>query len=216
MVTPQYPFERALGYFQETAQRVFDSGSFEGPDFEHRVEIAGRAFDPLAPMGYEFLDIVKGRVETGRAFGQPETGRSICFPERFLRARSVDQLASPLAEQTSEMLDRIFFEGLLFHLLVASFSTRSRIPELDISALREAWYVDALLASRFMRDYDKDAGGEASFLFKSLIDEEIDPYLKDVARFGIWKRAKAHSNLENLYFAGALLGMMADAATLDL
>ncbi len=216
MSTPQYPFERALGHFQETAQRVFGSECFEGPDFKHRTEIARRAFDALAPMGYGFLDIVKGRVENGRSFGQPEIGRSICFPERFLGARSVDQLASPLTERIGEILDRIFFEGLLFHLLVASFPTRRRIPELDISALREAWYVNALVASRLMRDYDKDAGGEASFLFKSLIDEEIDPYLKDVARVGIWKRAKAHSNLKNLYFAGALLGMMADTATLDL
>lgn len=204
-----------MSRFQETAERAFGTVElFEGPKFEHRKEASRPAFESLAPLGGRFLDVVKGRRQS--LGSRPPVGRSICFPERFLRTRSVDQLGSPVAEQLSEILDRTFFNGLLFHLFTASFPTRDRIPDLNVSALEDEWSINALVASRVMRDYDKEAGGEPSLVFRSLFNEKIEPYPKNVLRVGIWNRGKARSNLKNLYFAGALLGMIADIATRDL
>lgn len=185
-------------------------------DAENRdkLPVARTVFEILHPECAEFLLIVSGDFSTPPSmhsdFPDNPIVNGMCFTKRFLGT----PVSENVSEKLFEVIGKVFFFGLILHLTAMAFPTRSNTEKVDCSALVREWIVEALIANRIMKSYVKDAPLVMS-VYRYLFQSEIEPFLKSDLNLGWWKRGKCESFFENLFLAGALLGMQFDMKTLS-
>lgn len=203
-------FDNAIMFYEEVLSQL--------PSYRERLSsqehaknktVARKVFEKVASKCEIFLDIVRGESRHNYINFEP-----ICFPRRFLNISSTSQLSNDLKISAEEMLSNIFYLGLAYHLLFMTFPTRANIDKVDLNVLFEKWLPNALVADIQLRPYAKQASDYPNIFFNCYYEKNnIEQYLKKKFKVGYFKRGKCRSNLKNLFFCGALLGLMCDLET---
>lgn len=208
-------FEQVEVLHQEMLRSVTDvKDYFSSEEYHSLRRTAGFAFTRLVPQMEVFLDVVRG-VRDGARIGHPGIERALCFPGRFLRSQSTANLPAALKITMDEIIDNVFFLGLLCHFSLHTFPTRGDVHRVALERLFEAWLPESLIADRTMKTYSTSANRLPDRLFESYFVKHIKPTLKTQFKLGFWSLSKSHSFFRNLFFAGARLGMHFDMMTRD-
>jgi len=82
-----------------------------------------------------------------------------------------------------------------------------------LDSLVHEWIAKAELADRVMETYSKEANELPLRIFESYFTSKIEITLKQQFKFGFLELSKCRSYFRNLFFSGALLGMLFDSMT---
>jgi hypothetical protein len=134
----------------------------------------------------------------------------LVFWDRFLRDKP--QSAEEVRHLRS-LVETSFDLGLLYHLILNNFPTRTQAHGVNLDTLFERWAPESIAADSLSRAYDRGNQGIPSSLQKAFAERQVEPFLKNTLRIGFWRRAKALSWFRNAFFAGTRLGLHLDLAT---
>jgi len=185
---------------------------FSSEEYHVLKQLAYMVFDKVKSKCDLFLGIVRG-TNKGNEIGHPGIERAMCFPSRFLKKPSTIDLPDTLRMLIDDVIDSTFYLGLISHLYLHTFPTRSNVERIDIDNLIYKWGLQALIADRLMKTYSKKANDLPRRVFESYYYSKIEPILKKQLKVGFWIRGQCRSYLRNLFFSGARLGMLFDLMT---
>lgn len=175
------------------------------PEVLRTREMSRPLVEHAAPLIVEFID--------GVVLGEPKQelnryGEVLNFRRRFLGARQLPEL-----QELRHHLEFLYLAGLFTHNHLTTYPTRTEISKVDVLSLQQKYMLSVLVADNQLRSYDRDQNNFPSTVAKLLFRRRVEPFLKGALGLGWWKRAKAESFCRNIYFAGILLGMLADMET---
>ncbi len=200
--------------FEELLKSIYDIEHIISSDeYRERRKSTLSAYQVVINICEPFLKATKD-IEAANSIGIPDYGKALCFPYRFLKKPSTTAIPNQAGEPLSEVLDGVFFTGLNFHFFWATFPTRERYDQVDITALKESWLRGALIADRTMGNFYHGEGGQmAKNLFDVYYSNMCEAVLTKEIKIGFLKRGGCKSFFKNIYWAGALLGVQYDMAT---
>lgn len=186
-------------------------GYFQSEELHQLKAQAFRAYRHLEPIVTDFLQVVRGR-SAGEVADTRSLRSAMCFPARFLGVESIDDLDSPAAERTDEILRLALHLGLAYHFSLHNCPARDNHERVDMDLLARWFYPESLVAAARLKEYDTSTGGLPTRVFGWFHRTSAASVLRDVLKLGLWKRAKSKSYLRNLMFSGILMGMGFDMA----
>ena len=164
-------------------------------------------FKVLFPLGERYVALVLGRL-SGDTPVEISAAAALCFVRRFFDADSVDSLNNPASATLTEFVFDTFYLGLACEFALMNHPARARVAEVDQAQLFEEFLEASIVAKQKIGEFYKGAHGMPGDIFDAQY-ALIEPLLKNGFRVGFWKRGKLQANFENLYYAGALLSIMA-------
>jgi len=209
-------FEKLSTLHEENVKALEDYPEyFSSDEYSEEKRLAELVFNKVKSKCEIFLAMVKGPIGSS-GIGDTEIERAMrvmCFPVRYLNQPSTAAMPDGPGVVIEDIIEETFFLGLMCHLGLTKFPTRSDVQIVDMDALFDKWILSTLISDTKMRTYDKEYGRVPSHLFESLYRSNIEPVLKEQFGFGFWKRGKSRTFFRNLFFAGACLGMHCDLMT---
>jgi hypothetical protein len=197
----------ASSFVSNTSEDVFD---FD--DFKNIEKLPWDLVDKLIPYCDDFIGIIKGYVNESEILGFI---RTMSFPKRFLKLETVDELPENQKEEVERKLEQAFFLGLIFHFLVWDVPTRKKFNEVNFDNLIKGWVNRTLLADKHCKSSNKQANKLTQSFFSYYYDRSLEPFFKDDLKFRYLKRGECFAYFHNLFYAGVLLGIHLDVATLE-
>lgn len=175
------------------------------PDTQRARASTLAAADHLAPLIVEF-------IHTG-VLGDPDSplgeyGREMNFRFRFARHADPSVVAD-----LALLFELIFLAGVFVHYGLYQYPTRDDLSQVDIRSLQKKWAPAAIDADQQLRSYAQDFEQLPSVIAKALYQRRVEPFLESRVEIGWSKRSRVESFVNNLFFAGILLAMMADLET---
>lgn len=169
-------------------------------------------FALVMPVLETFLSVVEGR-RRGSDIGFPKVETALCFPKRFLKAASTEFLPTESRSALSYCLGMTLLLGLMSHVTIAKSPTRANVATVDVDSLFRQWVPESLIADMRLAEYDKQLQGLPSDLSKSYYTSAVEPMLRRQFKLGFWTLPKCWSYFNDLFFAGAYLGLILDRMT---
>jgi hypothetical protein len=181
----------------------------ETEDFIQKKSESEQVFQCLRPLGESFLNLVKG-FSPGVSNAERAVRGVLCFFPKFFRVGSISQLPSSTSAQLSDATDETHLLGLASHLILFNHPHRHRIESVDKVYLYSKFLEVCGAADAEMRSYNKDVHGIPEAVFQDQFREAVEPMLKNDLKIGFWKMGKLRSHFRNIFFAGTILGVLAD------
>ena len=164
-------------------------------------------FEAITPVIETCLKLFVGEAPDLPAAPQASV---LFFLSRFLKIRTLNDLAPDDRESIRSLLRDNFLLGLACHLILWASDTRSRVGEISHDRLFRTWTERAGMADMDLRDYNKHQQGVPRAILDAHFWRELQPSLKRTFRVGTWRMGKAQNRLRNQFYSGILLGMVAD------
>jgi hypothetical protein len=207
-------FDSMADLWQELYREVRGEGSDvpdvrKTEDFMLKKNETNSVFDRLKPLGESFVGLVKG-LSPGINDPERAVRDVLCFFPKFMEVQCVFDLPVHKAEQLSSVIDQTFFLGLSSHLILFNHPSRHLIFGLDTSHLYQKFLEVAGRADAEMRPYSKDLHGMPEDIFQAQFASQVEPLMKGSFSIGFWEMGKVRSHFRNLFFAGIILGVLAD------
>jgi hypothetical protein len=178
-------------------------------DFMLKKNESNSVFERLKPLGESFVGLVKG-LSPGVTGPERVVRAVLCFFPKFLRAQCISDLPNHKAKQLSFVIDQTFFLGLASHLILFNHPSRHLISGLDTNRVYPKFLEASGKADVVMRPYSKDLHGLPEDIFQAHFTSQVEPLMKRDFFIGFWKMGKVRSHFRNLFFAGTILGVLAD------
>jgi len=171
-------------------------------------------FDAASPGLETLLALVEG-TRAGAEVGHPGIEKGICFPLRYLKLASMQQIPSLERREALEgILARTLCLGLLSYLMNLKFGSRAAVPKVDTDRVINEWLPKSMIADHLLfRGEFPRVAPEIPAGFDALWELEIEPTVKANCQVGRWGIGKIHAYFRNLFAAGALLGLSLDQTT---
>jgi hypothetical protein len=181
----------------------------QSDDFIHKRGESNTVFETLRPLGESFLSLVKGLLPG--VTGPERTARGVlCFFPKFMGVRSITDLPGQTAERVGHVIDETYSLGLASHLILFNHSRRHGIPKLNTILLYQKFLVFAGAADAQMRQYNRNRYSMPGDIFQVQFTGHVEPLMKAEFSIGFLKMGKIRLHFRNLFFAGILLGLIAD------
>jgi hypothetical protein len=181
----------------------------ETEDFIQKKTESEQVFQCLRPLGESFLSLLKG-LSPGATGAERVVRGVLCFFPKFFRVDSISQLPSSASAQLNDAIDKTHLLGLASHLILFKHPHRHRIESVDKVWLYSNFLELSGAADAEMRSYNKDVHGIPEAVFQEQFREGVEPVLKNDLKIGFWKMGKLRSHFRNIFFAGVILGVLAD------
>lgn len=181
----------------------------ETDDFIQKKSESEQVYEYLSPLGESFLSLLKG-LSVGASGVERAMQSALCFFAKFFSVETISQLPESTADQLSEAIDETHFLGLASHLILFNHPHRHRIASLDRNQLYSKFLKVSGKADVEMRPYNKNLNGIPEAVFQQQFSESVEPLLKNELKVGFWKMGKLRSHFRNIFFAGTILGVLAD------
>jgi|GEM_PF-5168868 hypothetical protein len=214
MASEQLTFDAMVELWQ-SCYRAARGGGDDVPDvrktadFIQKKTTSAQVFECLRPLGDSFLNLVLG-LSSGNIGAERVVRSVLCFFPKFFNVDSVSQLPDLTANQLNHACQEMYFLGLTSHLILFNHPSRNRIELLNRDNLYSKFLEVAGMADAKMRAYNKDSNGIPEAVFLVQFKTVIEPVLKHDIKIGHWEMGKLRSHFRNIYFAGTILGMLAD------
>ncbi len=209
-------FEEIVDQFEVSVKSVLikigSKFDFDNQDYASEKVLAKVVFDNLQPISDLFLSVALGVDRDSNI--EPDFRTVMNFPKRFLKIPSIEFVPEPSRKIIENILRNTFLLGLTSHLIFQKFPSRPQVYLIDQSILLRSWWLESLVSDTLMKDYNKKLANIPSFVFEAHYALRIEPYLKKPLKIGFMLRSRCYSYLNNLFFAGARLGMCFDLMTL--
>jgi len=181
----------------------------ETDDFIEKKSESERVYVYLSPLGESLLSLIKG-LSAGATGVERAVQSVLCFFPKFFRVETISQLPESTARQLIDAIDQTHFLGLASHLVLCNHPHRHEIESLDRSQLYYKFLKVSGKADAEMRAYNKNLNGIPEAVFQQQFRESVEPLLKNELKVGFWKMGKLRSHFRNIFFAGTILGVLAD------
>lgn len=178
-------------------------------DFTLKKNESNSAFERLKPLGESFVGLVKG-LSPGVTGPERVVRAVLCFFPKYLGVQCISDLPDHKAKQLSSVIDQTFFLGLASHFILFNHPSRYVISGLDTNRLYPKFLEVSGRADAEMRPYSKDLHGMPEDIFRAQFASQVEPLMKRDFSIGFWKMGKVRSHFRNLFFAGTILGVLAD------
>jgi hypothetical protein len=178
-------------------------------DFIRKKSESEKILKALKPLGESFLSLVKG-LSPGVTNEEKVVRNVLCIPSKYLGVESISQLQPAIAKRLNDAIDETFLLGLVSHLILSNHPQRHRIPTINKDRLYSTFLRASGMADAQMQQYNKDANGIPEAVFQEQFKIDVEPILKRELKVGFWKMGKLKSNFRNLFFAGIIIGVIAD------
>lgn len=178
-------------------------------DFIQKKATSAQVFECLRPLGESFLDLVLG-LSPGSIGAEQAVRDVLCFFPKFFRVNSISQLSVSMANQLNRACQETHFLGLASHLILSNHPCRNRIESIDKDYLYSKFLEVSGMADAKMRSYNKDLNRIPEAVFLLQFKKTVEPVLKHDMKVGFWKMGKLRAHFRNIFFAGTMLGMLAD------
>ena len=189
-----------------------DPSYLSSSEYQATIRLAELIYERVQPLCETFLSVVKG-LDDGSTLHITDYNKVMNFPNRFLKVPSINSLPQNQNVVLEATLEEAFLLGLLFHLIAWTFPTRNHLDRVNTDLLRQSWALEALVADTKMKQYNKELHNLPELCSKWFYETQIQTRLKDVFKVGFWTRSKWQSFFNNLFFAGARLGLYWDLGT---
>ncbi len=189
-----------------------DPSYLSSAEYQDTISLAKSIYKRVEPLCETFLNVVKG-LDDGSTLGIADYDKAMNFPRRFLKLPSITSLPQSQRVMLEATLEEAFLLGLLFHLISWTFPTRKQLDRVNTDTLLQLWALEALVADTKMKQYNKELSKIPELCFESFYETQIQPKLREMLKMGFWTRSKCRSFFNNLFFAGARLGMHWDLCT---
>lgn len=181
----------------------------ETDDFIQKKSESEQIYEYLSPLGESFLSLVKG-LSAGASDDERAMRSALCFFSKFFSVETISQLPESTAGKLSDAIDETHFLGLASHLILFNHPYRHRIESLDRNQLYSKFLKVSWKADAEMRPYNKNLNGIPEAVFQQQFSESVESLLKNELKVGFWKMGKLRSHFRNIFFAGTILGVVAD------
>jgi hypothetical protein len=115
--------------------------------------------------------------------------------------------------QLRKQFTDILLSGIATHFVLTDFPNRERLGKIEAASLKEKWYPSAAAVDE-LKQYDSDHSRLPSTIVQKIYDERFVPLLKETFGFDSSKDVEIRSFVQNIFFAGILLAMLADLETI--
>lgn len=178
-------------------------------DFIQMKDELNSVFETLKPLGESFLGLIKG-LSPGVTGPKRAVRGVLCFFPKFMGVQSISDLPTQKAKRVARVIDETYFLGLASHLILFNHPCRHGIPGLDTNQLYQKFLEVSGAADAAMRPYKKNLHGMPEDIFQAQFTGQVEPMMKAEFSIGFWKMGKVRSHFRNLFFAGTILGVLAD------
>ena len=211
-------FSSMIDLWQDCYQRIKSGADVvnvrETPEFAEKQGELENVFLILQPLAERFLSLLIGR-ERGKTPVEQAASSALCFFPRVLGISSVDELPELQAAKLADALQASFFLGMACHLILCSHPGRTRIDEVDLTALFADYLKESLKATSHVRSYSRSANNIPRDIFE-VEYAEMELFVKKNLGLGFWKRGKVRTNYYNTFCSGILLPMMSEICVSDI
>ena len=184
----------------------------ETDDFIEKKSESEQVYEYLSPLGESFLSLIKG-LSVGATGTERVVQSVLCFFPKFFSVETISQLPESTASQLSDAIDQTHFLGLASHLILFNYPHRHAIESLDRNQLYYKFLEVSGKADAEMRPYNRNVNGIPEAVFQEQFSKTVEPLLKNELKVGFWKMGKLRSHFRNIFFAGTILGVLADTQT---
>ena len=181
----------------------------ETDDFKEKKSESEKVYEYLNPLGESFLSLIKG-LSVNTTGTERAVQSVLCFFPKFFRVETIIELPVLTANQLSDTIDNTHSLGLTSHLILFNHPHRRAIESLDTNQLYSTFLEVSGKADAEMRPYNKNVNGIPEAVFKEQFSETVEPLLKNELKINFWKMGKLRSHFRNIFFAGTILGVLAD------
>ena len=214
MTTASIQFDSMADLWQERYREARGEGSDvpdvrRTDDFMLKKKTSNSVFERLKPLGESFVGLVKG-LSPGLTGPEGVVRAILCFFPKFLGVQCISDLPDHKAKQLSCVIDQTFFLGLASHLILFNHPSRHVISGLDTNRLYKKFLEVSGRADAALRPYSRDLHGMPEDIFQVQFARQVEPLMKREFCIGFWKMGKVRSHFRNLFFAGTILGVLAD------
>lgn len=178
-------------------------------DFIQKKDASNAVFKKLKPLGESFLSLVKG-LSPGSTDSERAVREALCFFPKFMQIQSIADLPDKKAKRVSHVIDETYFLGLASHLILYNNHYRHFIPGLNTNNLYQKFLEVSGVADAKMSPYNKDLHGMPEDIFREQFTGQVEPLMQEEFSIGFLKMGKVRSHFRNLFFAGIILGVLAD------
>jgi len=161
----------------------------------------------VSPSLDRFVSIVLGRIQ-GDTTVERAAANALCFFQRHLKLASVDSIPQPTRDSIVSFVSDTAYLGLATEFAIMNHPARSKITAANVQAQFDEFLEASIVAKAKIRGFDDSAHKMPSDIFRAHY-ALMEPVFKKDLGVGFWKSGKVQANVENVFFAGAMISMMA-------